>query len=311
MVRYIISSIAFLLAIITGNNASAYTGDGSANNPLKVILIPADGGTEDGTRADYTPIFKAVSRQTNLQFDIRVGQSYSAVVEALCNGSADIAFVGPATYIQANQRNCAELLAVGVEKGQPSYYSAIFAKKSSKNITNVKSLKGKRVAFGDINSSSSFIFPVAMIMEAGLDPARDLSQIRITGSHAASLGALTQGQVDAAALSFDSFDKAVRQGAVNPSEIKVVVRSVAIPYPPLVMNTKLSPKVKAKLKSSFSTIHNAPGVTPNMIRGYGGSKLDRYETNFPPSKFNYAARIMAKVNDSVKSAILKKASARQ
>ena len=311
MARYILSFMAFLLVVNFWNSANAATGDGSAKNPLKVILIPADGGTEDGTKADYAPIFKAISRQTNLQFDIRVGQSYSSVVEALCNGSADIAFVGPTTYIQANQRKCAELLAVGVEKGQPSYYSAIFAKKSSKNITDTKSLKGKRVAFGDINSSSSFIFPVAMLMEAGLDPARDLSQIRITGSHAASLGALMQGQVDAAALSFDSFDKAIRQGAVNPTEIKVVVRSSAIPYPPIVMNTKLSPSIKSKLKTSFATIHTAPGVTPNMIRGYGGAKLDRYETNFPASKFNYASRIMAKVNDNVKSAILKKASARQ
>src|ERR1700760_1555932 len=74
------------------------------DHPLRVVLIPADGGTEDGTRADYAPTFEAVTRTTGLQFDIKVAQSYAAVVEAMCNHSADIAFVGPVTYIQAHAR---------------------------------------------------------------------------------------------------------------------------------------------------------------------------------------------------------------
>ena len=90
----------------------------AADRPLTVILIPADGGTEAGTKADYQPLFNAVARTSGLRFEIRVAQSYGAVVEALCNGTADIAFVGPVTYIQAHNRHCAELLAVAVEKGQ-------------------------------------------------------------------------------------------------------------------------------------------------------------------------------------------------
>src|SRR5215475_14397781 len=97
-----------------------------AGSSLRVILIPADGGTEDGTKVDYQPIFEAVSRMTGLSFGIRVGQSYAAVVEAMCGGSADVAFVGPVTYIQASQRGCAELLAVAVEKGESTYYAGLF-----------------------------------------------------------------------------------------------------------------------------------------------------------------------------------------
>src|SRR6218665_33414 len=96
--------------------------------PLRVVLIPADGGTEDGTKADYKPIFGAITRETGLTFDIRVGQSYAAVVEAMCSGAADIAFVGPVTYVQASQRHCADLLAVAQEKGQSIYYAGIFTK---------------------------------------------------------------------------------------------------------------------------------------------------------------------------------------
>src|SRR5215475_12485236 len=100
----------------------------AADHPLRVVLIPADGGTEDGTKADYAPTFDAVSRTTGLSFDIKVAQSYAAVVEALCNQTADVAFVGPVTYIQAHARGCAQLLAVGVENGKSIYYAGLFAK---------------------------------------------------------------------------------------------------------------------------------------------------------------------------------------
>lgn len=298
-----------LCFVLFAGAAVAQSQAGTAGRPLRVVLIPADGGTEDGTKADYQPIFSAVSKMTGLRFDIRVGQSYGAVVEALCSGAADIAFVGPVTYVQANQRHCADLLAVGVQGGQSIYYAGIFTKKSSP-IHTIKDLKGKRVAFGDVNSTSSFVFPMTMIMDAGLDPVRDLAAIRLAGSHANSLAALVQGQVDASALSFDSFDKAIGQKAVDPTTIRVVARSIAIPYPPIIMNSRLPPGLKAGLKKAFADVNKAPGVTPDMIRGYGGEKVERYDTAFPAARFNVAAGQMARLTSQLQGEILAKASQR-
>jgi phosphonate transport system substrate-binding protein len=234
--------------------------DGSKARPFRVMLVPADGGTEDGTRADFVPVFSAISRMTDLHFDIRVGQSYGAVVEGMANGLAEIGFFGPVSYLQARDRGGAELLAVGVEKGQSVYYSALFVKGDSP-VTSIAELRGKRVAFGDVNSTSSFAYPVAMIIAAGLDPARDLGAVLMTGSHANSLKALQHGQADAASASLDSFEKAVKQGAIKPEEIRVLAKSEPIPYPPLAMHPKLPAGVKAKLREAFNTVHTAPGVS--------------------------------------------------
>jgi len=281
----------------------------AAAPPLRVVLIPADGGTESGTKADYQPLFNALARTTGLNFQIQVGQSYGAVVEALCSGAADIAFVGPVSYLQAHERGCAELLAVAVEDGRSEYYAGIFAR-SDTPVDSLPALKGRRVAFGDFNSTSSFVFPMAMLLEAGVDPVADLREVRLTGSHANSLAALMQGQVDAAALSFDSFDKAVRQGMVDPGAVKVVARSAAIPYPPIIMGSRLAPEIKARLKEGFRTAHEAPGVTPEMIRGYGGKQVDRYDPDFPHERFAPAAVTMARLSDELKGEILKKAAQR-
>ncbi|WP_129790755.1 phosphate/phosphite/phosphonate ABC transporter substrate-binding protein [Sphingosinicella sp. CPCC 101087] len=281
--------------------------DEPTRETLRVILIPADGGTEDGTKADYEPIFEAVSRMTGLDFDIRVGQSYATVVEALCNNGADIAFVGPVTYIQARERGCADLLAVGVEDNQSIYFAGLFTKATSP-IRSIADLRGKQVSFGDVNSTSSFIYPMAMIIDAGLDPVRDLGTIRMTGSHADSLAALVHGQADVAALSFDSFEKAVGENAVDPSTIRVIAKSPPIPYPPLIMNSRLSADLKSKLRDAFARVNTAPGVTPEMIRGYGGKQVDRYDTAITPDQFDVAGAVMARLDDSLKAAILRKAS---
>lgn len=300
------------IAVVVAATLAACSPGGApkpAAAPMRVVLIPADGGTDAGTRADYEPVFNAIAGATGLSFDIRVGQSYGAVVEAMCSGAADVAFVGPVTYLQASERGCAELLAVAVENGRSDYYAGLFARADSP-IASLTDLKGRSVAFGDVNSASSFVFPMAMIMEAGLDPVEDLGAIRLAGSHANSLAALVQGQVDAAALSFESFDKAARQGSVDPAAVRVVARSRPIPYPPIIMNTRLPPETKARLRRGFAEAHTAPGVTPEMIRGYGGKVVDRYDSAFPPERFETAARTMALLDDETRGRILTKAGQR-
>lgn len=280
-----------------------------APRKIDVLLIPADGGTESGTLADYQPLFNAVGTATGLRFELKVAQSYGAVVQAMCDGSADVAFVGPVTYIQAEERGCAELLAVARENGQSIYYAGLFSRKDS-TVRNLADLRGKTVAFGDVNSASSFTYQVAMLLEAGIDPVKDLGALRLTGTHANSLAALVEQRVDAAALSFDSYEKAVRSGVSGAQDVRVIARSEAIPYPPLVMNTALPTELKVQLRTAFGDVAKLPGIRPEMIRGYGGRQVDGYDTGFSHDRFASAAGKMALLNDELRGEILKKAAER-
>lgn len=304
---FLATAIAAALAITLP--AAAHARDGSVKQPLRVMLVPADGGTEDGTKADFQPIFNAITRTTGLNFDIKVGQSYGAVVEAMCAKQADIAWFGPASYIPARDRGCAKLLAVAVEKGQSVYYSGLFTARDS-SLKNLQDTKGDRLALGDVNSTSSFLYPVAMLMDAGVDPARDMKQIVLAGSHANVITALAEGKVDVGGASFDSFEKAVKAGSIDPAKVRVLAKSDPIPYPPIAMHPALPSKVQKQLKDAFNSVHETPGITPDQIRGYGGKKVDRYDANFPESGMDAPAKKMTLVNDQVKAAIIKKASDR-
>ncbi len=294
-----------------GNDASSPEStsrlpDGSAERPLRVMLIPADGGTEEGTTADFEPVFSAITRQYGIHFEIRVGQAYNAVVEGMANGKVDVAFFGPVTYNQARQRGAAELLAVGVNKGQSVYYAGIFTNKD-KGLKTIADLAGRSVAFGDVNSTSSFNFPVAMLIDAGVDPVQKLGDIYLTGSHANALAALAAGKVDAACASYSSFEKAVDNGQIDPQKTVPLAKSDPIPYPPLAMHVKLDDSLKRKLRHAFNHVHEADGVTPDMMRGYGGKKVDRYNADYPEAEFDKAMSKLAKVTDELKAEMLRKA----
>lgn len=307
--KQILFSALVCTAMVAPQSMAAAMQDGSKAHPLRVMLIPADGGTEDGTKADFVPIFNAVTKSTGLHFDIRVGQSYSAVMEAMCLKQTEIAFFGAASYIPVRDKGCAKLLAVAVHKGASVYHSGIFASTNS-SYKSLKDTKGARLALGDVNSTSSFVYPVAMLMDAGVDPARDMGQVVITGSHANSLKAVAEGKADLSGASFDSFEKAVKQGAIDPTKVRVLAKSEPIPQPPLAMSTSLPKKIQMKLKVAFNNVHKAAGVTPDMIRGYGGSKVDRYDADFPESGMDAPGKKLALVDDQVKAELLKKAAQR-
>lgn len=297
--------LACLAHLAWPSTAEARGPRGSEQAPLRVMLIPADGGTASGTLADFAPLFTAVTRDTGLHFDLRVGQSYSAVVAALEAGLVDVAWLGPVAYVQARRAGAAELLAVSVLDGESVYYAGIFVPRDSA-VREITDLRGKAVAFGDVNSGSSFTYQVAMMLEAGMDPARDLGAIRLAGSHAASLAALAEGQVDAACLSFESYLRAVDAGVIAPDALRVLVRSAPIPNPPIAMHTGLPDALKLRLREGFDRVHTRT-ANPEMIRGYGGRRVDRYDAAFPESAFDAPADTLSLITDEVRAAILRRA----
>lgn len=296
------------LCLFALHPAAAQQRDGSAARPLEVVLIPADGGTEDGTRADFLPLFDAMTGASGLHFRVRVGQSYGAAIEAVCTGLADIAWLGPVSYREARDRGCAELLAVESTGGSATYYAGIFARRDS-GITAVAGLRGRSVAFGPPQSASAFVFPAGILMEAGLDPLTDITEVRIGDSHTSGLMALDNGLVDAAAASFVSFERAANSGAMDAARFRVIGRSRPIPNPPLVVARALPDAAKVKLRDTVSRLHELPGVRPEDIRGYGGKQVERYDTTLTDADFDAAFVPVEKIDAAFTAAMIRRAGA--
>lgn len=274
---------------------------------MRVTLIPADGGTDNGTIADFRPIFRAVSQTTGMVFDLKVASSYSTAVEAMCSGTTDVAFLGPATYVQAHARGCADLLAVGVKDGK-SVYHAIILVRAASPVRSVGALAGRSLAVGDANSASSFFFPLNMIRKAGVDPVRDLGALHITGSHAASLNAVASGRADAAAMSVESYEKALRARVASADDFRIIAMSEPIPYPPLAVSSRVGAARRERLRKAFGAIGARGDIPRGSIRGYGGEQLDAYDANVSDRHYDAVRMAMLRIDAGMQQALREKAS---
>jgi len=101
----------------------------------------------------------------------------------------------------------------------------------------------------------------------------------------------------------------VQNKSIHAENVRLLAKSEAIPYPPLAMNVRLTSELKQLLRDAFRHIHENPAVKPGMIRGYGGKVVDRYDADYPEQQFDAVMAKLNNVNEDLKAAILKKASA--
>ena len=146
-----------------------------------------------------------------------VASDYAAVIEALRNSTADLAFVHPAGYVLANREAKAMIVAKNLWHGKTSFTARFYVRKDS-GLKTLEDLRGKTIAFVDPASSSGYIYPMVMLIQRGLvknrDPKTFFREVVFAGSHDASMRALLNGHVDAIA----SFDMAREQYLKDPAE---------------------------------------------------------------------------------------------
>src|SRR5580765_4043569 len=98
---------------------------------------------------------------------VTVASDYAAVIEALRNRTADLAFVHPAGYVLANREAKAMIVAKDQWHGNTSYTSRIYVRRES-GLTTLEGLRGKTIAFIDPSSASGYVYPMVLLIQKGL-----------------------------------------------------------------------------------------------------------------------------------------------
>src|ERR1700675_3902787 len=186
----------------------------AADKPLHLVLTPSQKPTDLLTAGEE--FGRVLGQLVGVPVRVTVASDYAAVVEALRNQTADLAFVHPAGYVLANREAKARIVAKNQWHGKTTFTSRIYVRKDS-GIKTLDDLRGKTMAFVDPASSSGSIYPMVLLIEKGLvknrDPKTFLREVVFAGSHDASMRALLNGHVDAIA----SFDMAREQYLKDPA----------------------------------------------------------------------------------------------
>jgi phosphonate transport system substrate-binding protein len=156
-----------------------------------------------GTKVEFTPV-----------------SDYAAAVEALVNKQVDMAWYGGFTFVQANERSGGKVIPL-VQRAEDEKFRSVFIS-SDPAIKSLADLKGKSLSFGSVSSTSGHLMPRSFLLQANINPDKDLKRVAFSGAHDATIAAVASGKVDAGALNISVWEKFVADKKVDTSKVKVI-----------------------------------------------------------------------------------------
>ena len=261
---------------------------------LEVQFVPTN---NDGTmEAKAKPFEKYLSEKLGRDVNVTLATDYSTIVEAMASGKVDIGIMPPAAYVQARGQDAAEAVLTS-ELGKfdeetglplegettPTFKGEILVKADS-DIQTLEDLKGKRIATLSPASASGYIYPVAELKDAGLEPNTDYT-VTTVNDIPSQITAVLNGQQDAAFVFQGS--RIVFGGAFGDTdlmeEIRVLYLSKGdIPNDAIAVQPDMDPELKAKVKEAFLEMSDSEDGKEAMSMwnhlGYHEANEEAYDT---------------------------------
>jgi len=235
----------------------------------------------------FRPLLDAVERRLGDDLDrpvrirTQVYGDYGSGLEAVVEGEVDFARLGPASYVLASQRSDGvDLLAMETRKGSKTFYGILCVHADSE-IASVAELAGRRVAFGDENSTIGRYLSQQLLLEHGLQ-AEDLAGFEYLGRHDLVGHAVGMGKFSAGALKESTFRKLVKQ--------EVPLRELAR-FPnvtkPWVSTGRLDPGLSATLQGALLEIRDPKALARVGKSPFAEASADDYEVIRTSMNDNY------------------------
>ena len=260
---------------------ASLAGPATAQTSLHLVLTPSQKPTD--LLVSGEAFGAALGKLVGVPIRVTVASDYAAVIEALRNRTADLAFVHPVGYVLANREAKAMIVAKDQWHGNTSYTSRIYVRKES-GLKTLEDLRGKTIAFVDPSSSSGYVYPMVILIQKGLvtnrDPKTFFKEFVFSGSHDAGLMALLNGHVDALA----SFDQAREQYLKDPAQREKLIwvaESAPIPEGGICARDGLDPAMVAKVRAALLSM-KGPAYEPMLkalydIDGFEPAEDREYE----------------------------------
>jgi phosphonate transport system substrate-binding protein len=220
---------------------------------LKVSAIPDEAPTE--LQRKFKPLGDYLEKAVGLPVRFVPVTDYPATVEGLAAGHLDLVWYGGFTFVQARRRTGTALPLV--QREEDARFHSRFITAAGSGIKTLADLKGKTFAFGSPSSTSGHLMPRYFMLQAGLDPDKDLARYAFSGAHDATAKWVEAGKVDAGALNESVWKKLVEEGKVDPQKVVVFQTTPDFFDYNWTVRGDLDPAVIARLKAAFLALDAA------------------------------------------------------
>ncbi|HEX4022385.1 MAG TPA: phosphate/phosphite/phosphonate ABC transporter substrate-binding protein [Acidobacteriaceae bacterium] len=229
-----------------------FLGRSRAATPIRIGMVPDAGATQVSVE-EKAPLRDYLSRALGQPVELVIPTSYNATVEGMGNGSLDFAYFGGLTYCKAHVRFGVVPL---VQRNIDRTFHALLITQADSSIHSLADLRGKRMAFGDINSTSGHLFAVKAMMAAGINPEKDLKWQRFTGSHAATIQAVASGAADAGSVDETVYKEMIADGKVDGKKLRVFYTTPPFPDYVWAARKDINPALQQRFAKAFLDLNS-------------------------------------------------------
>ena len=208
-----------------------------------------------------------LERRLERPVEIVVESTYAATGEALRQGRAEIAYLGPVSYILQRRHARLEPFARPTHATVGPTFQALIIVPADSQALTLGELRGRDVAFGDLASTSGSWVPRHLLLEAGLVADRDYTR-RTLGAHDAVAREVATHKAAAGALSKPVFERLIAEGHIDAGAVRVLAESLPIPEYMWTFREGLDGELRSRVRNAFTELRDAETLRPYRAEAF-------------------------------------------
>lgn len=208
--------------------------------------------------ASARPLEEYLSEQLGIPVSGEVMTDYTGLIEAMRNQNADIAFLPPFAFVQAEERANVEVILKAIRDGSDSYVAQynVAADSDIDSIDDLVDTDGLVWAFTDYTSTSGYLFPAQQLMDLGVADLESHFTTIDVGAHDAAILSVLDGQADFATTFEDARVRLEDEIPDIYDQIRVIGTTEEIPNATVSVRSELPEDLKERIQEVFLNMND-------------------------------------------------------
>lgn len=253
--KTILCASAVLLLAACGTDEADTNG---AEEVDELVLGYFPSADVENMAASARPLEEYLSEQLDIPVTGEVMTDYTGLIEAMRNQNADIAFLPPFAFVQAEERANVEVILKAIRDGSDSYVAQynVAADSDIDSIDDLVDTDGLVWAFTDYTSTSGYLFPAQQLMDLGVADLESHFTTIDVGAHDAAILSVLDGQADFATTFEDARVRLEDEIPDIYDQIRVIGTTEEIPNATVSVRSELPEDLKERIQEVFLNMND-------------------------------------------------------
>ncbi|MBE0617883.1 MAG: phosphate/phosphite/phosphonate ABC transporter substrate-binding protein [Proteobacteria bacterium] len=184
------------------------------------------------TQERFAPLTAYLSEATGARFEAAYLDTVD-VESTLARGEVDFTHTNSLLYVTLHARHGLRLVAAEKRGAFGSMTRGAIITRRNSGIATLADLRGKRFVFGPQWAPFGFLAEYALLLDAAIDPERDLGYYAIphgSWKHEKIIYSVLYGAFDAGAAPLIDLEEMTAEGKIAPDDLTVLARTDLAPY---------------------------------------------------------------------------------